>query len=178
MIADGKPTATDTAARPRRARKGLALGGAALAAALVLGGCSIGSPSEVAVVDGTSITKTQLDNSEAGAKAVGQQFSNDQLVSVLIQGAVATDVATKQGIQITDSDRDSQLNPSVLSVPAAHDLAYSLADIQIVSKAVGEDGFKKALASADVKLNPRYGTWDPKQALAVIPGTGSLSQAS
>jgi len=149
-----------------------------VAAGVVLSGCSIGSPSEVAVVDGTSITKTELTNSEAGATAVGQQFSNDQLLSVLIQGAVADHVASRRGIQITDADRDKQLNPAVLKVKSAHDLAYTLADIQIVTNEVGKKGFKKAIRKADVKVNPRYGSWTPKKSLAVTPGTGSLSQAS
>jgi hypothetical protein len=50
--------------------------------------------------------------------------------------------------------------------------------VQIVSSKIGEDQFKKALVSADVKVNPRYGSWDPRQSLAVVPGTGSLSQTA
>lgn len=160
--------------RTRRAVT-LPLVGLAAAAAVLLGGCA-GSPGDVAVVDGTAITKAQLDSSLDGAKAVGQQFSNDQLLSILIQGEVADQVARQRGISITDADRDKQLNPAVLRVPAAHDLAYDLADIQIVTTALGEDEFKKVIAGADIEVNPRYGSWDPKQALAVIPGTGSLSQ--
>lgn len=159
----------------RRARGLAPLIGAALAVA-VLGGCA-GSPTDVATVGNTSISRDQLDSSLAGARAVGQQFSNDQLLSVLIQGEIADQVADQRGITITDSDRDKQLNPAVLKVQQARDLAYDLADIQIVNEALGEDEFKKVVTAADVEINPRYGSWKPSQALAVIPGTGSLSRA-
>lgn len=114
----------------------------------------------------------------AGARAIGQQISNDQLLSVLIQGQVVDQVAEKRGITITDAERDKLLNPQILTVPQAQALGYHLADIQIVTKAIGEKQLKKALTKADVEVNPRYGSWDPQQALAVIPGTGSLSRAT
>lgn len=153
----------------------LPLVGAAVAVA-VLGGCAA-SPTDVATVGDTPISRDQLDSSLAGARAVGQQFSNDQLLSVMIQGEIADQAATRRGIAITDADRDKQLNPAVLKVAEARDLAYDLADIQIVTTALGENEFKKVITQADVKVNPRYGSWDPKQALAVVPGTGSLSRA-
>jgi hypothetical protein len=147
-----------------------------VAAALALGGCAE-SATNVAVVNGKAITHSQFDRDLEGARQVSQ-LSDDQVLSVLIQGEVAAQVAERRGLQISDADRDKQLNPAVLQVPAAHDLAYDLADVQIVSSKIGEDQFKKALVSADVKVNPRYGSWDPRQSLAVVPGTGSLSQTA
>ncbi|HEY9290704.1 MAG TPA: hypothetical protein VIP98_05435 [Microlunatus sp.] len=163
------------AGTPSRRKVG-ALVGAAVAGAIVLGGCAQ-SPADVAVVDGTSITRDQLNAAEAGAKQVSQ-LSRDQVLSVLIQGQVALDTAQKRGLTITDADRDAELNPAVLRVPDAHDLAYDLADVQIISQKLGEDAFRKELQNAEVTVNPRYGSWDPKQSLTVIPGTGSLSDVA
>ncbi|QDP97944.1 hypothetical protein FOE78_20380 [Microlunatus elymi] len=166
---------TDVKALPTRRRIG-ALIGAAVSGAVLLGGCAQ-SPADVAVVDGTSITRDQLNTAEAGAQQVSD-LSRDQVLSVLIQGQVALDTAAKRGITITDADRDAQLNPAVLQIADAHELAYDLADVQLITKKIGEDEFKKELEQADVTVNPRYGSWDPKQSLTVIPGTGSLSDVA
>lgn len=149
---------------------------AAVTAALALGGCAQ-SARDVAVVNGTPITQAQYSQDLQGARQVSQ-LSDDQVLSALIQGEVAAQVAQRRGLQITDADRDKQLNPAVLQIAAAHDLAYDVADVQIVSNAIGQNAFGKELAAADVSVNPRYGNWDPQQSLAVVPGTGSLSQAS
>ncbi len=148
----------------------------ALAAALALGGCAQ-SARNVAVVDGTAISRDRFSRDLEGARQVSR-LSDDQVLSALIQGEVAAHIAQRRGMQITNAERDKQLNPAVLQVPAAHDLAYDLADVQIVSTAIGQAQFSKELVDADVTVNPRFGSWDPKRSLAVLPGTGSLSQAS
>ena len=160
---------------PSRRKIG-ALVGATVAGAIVLGGCAQ-SPADVAVVDGTSITRDQLNTAEAGAKQISQ-LSRDQVLSVLIQGQVALHTAEKRGLTITDADRDAQLNSAVLEVDDARELAYDLADVQIIVGKIGEKHFKKVLTKADVTVNPRYGSWDPKQSLTVIAGTGSLSDVA
>lgn len=149
-----------------------------LSGAAVLGGCAQNG-STVASVDGTRITRSQLDQSMSGARQLsqtGQQPSSGQVLTIMIRGQIADQVARQRGIQISQADRDKQLNPAVLQVADARDLAYALADTQIVVNAVGQDGFKKALAAADVSVNPRFGTWDPKQTFGVQSGSGSLSQ--
>jgi len=148
----------------------------ALSGAAVLGGCAQAG-SVVANVGNTTITRNQFATTLAGAKEVSQ-LTSDQVLSAMIQGAVADQVAQQRGITISDADRDKQLNPNVLQVADAQDLAYDLADVQIVVGAIGQQAFTKALASADVSVNPRFGTWDPKQSLAVVPGVGSLSQVA
>lgn len=148
-----------------------------LSGAVVLGGCENGAT--VASVDGTPITRSQLDTSMSGARQMsqpGQQPSADQVLTIMIRGQIADRIARQRGISISDANRDKQLNPAVLQVSDARELAYDLADTQIVVNAIGQDAFKKALASAHVSVNPRYGTWDPKQAFGVRGGNGSLSQ--
>jgi hypothetical protein len=147
---------------------------AVLSGAAVLGGCAQ-SGGTVATVGGTTITQDQFTDTVNGAKQVSK-LTPDQVLSVMIQGEVATQVADRRDIHISDADRDKQLNPDVLKVADARDLAYDLADIQIVSQAIGQKEFGKAIGDADVRVNPRFGTWNPKQSLAVVPGSGSLSQ--
>jgi hypothetical protein len=147
---------------------------AALGGAAVLGGCAQ-SGSTVATVGSTTISQDQFTSTVNGAKKVSQ-LTPDQVLSVMIQGEVATQVAGQRGIHISDADRDKQLNPDVLKVADARELAYDLADIQIVSQTIGQKEFGKAISDADVRVNPRFGTWGPKQSLAVVPGSGSLSQ--
>jgi hypothetical protein len=147
-----------------------------LTGAAVLGGCAQ-SPGNAATVGGTAITRSAFDQAVSGAKQVSQ-LRPDQVLSVLIQGEVAAQVAQQRGITITDADRDKQLNPAVLKIPDAHDLAYDLADVQIVSSKIGQNAFGRELARADVTVNPRYGSWNPQKSLAVVPDSGSLSQVA
>jgi preprotein translocase subunit SecF len=147
-----------------------------LSGAAVLGGCAQ-SGNVVATVGGTRISQSQFNTAVSGAAQVSQ-LTPDQVLSVLIQGEVAAQVARQHNITITDADRDKQLNPAVLQIPDAHDLAYDLADVQIVSGAVGQQTFTKALTSTHIAVNPRFGTWAPKQSFAVVPGSGSLSQVA
>ena len=147
-----------------------------LSGAAVLGGCAQ-SGSVVASVGNTTITRKQFTTTLNGAKEVSQ-LTSDQVLSAMIQGAVADQVAQQRGISLSDANRDKQLNPNVLQVADAQQLAYDLADVQIVAGRIGQKAFTKALADADVSVNPRFGSWDPKQSLAVVPGVGSLSQVA
>lgn len=149
-----------------------------LSGAAVLGGCAQNGDT-VASVDGTRITRSQLDTSMSGARQMsqpGQQPSSDQVLTIMIRGQIADRIAQQRGIPLSDAERAKQLNPAVLQVPDARELAYDLADTQIVVNAVGQNAFKKALAAADVSVNPRFGSWDPRQTFGVQGDTGSLSQ--
>jgi hypothetical protein len=147
-----------------------------LTAAVLLGGCAQ-SPSDVAMVGADQITRDQYDSAvEVGGTL---NVAADQVLSVMIVGAIAEQLATEQGIEITDGDRDQVINeaaPGALAqVPEARDFFYDDADRVIVMQQVGEDAFVEAVRAADVTVNPRFGSWDPEQSLQVIPGTGSLS---
>lgn len=150
---------------------------AAVAGAVVLGGCAQ-SPSNAAVVEGTKISRDQYQSAvETGANL---NLSADIVLSLMIQGEIAEQVAADRGIEITDGDRAKVLEqaaPGALEqVPQARELLHLDADRAIVVQRVGEEEFTQAVTDADVTVNPRFGSWDPQQALQVIPGTGSLSQ--
>lgn len=166
---------TNPVSNPGRTVRMIAVAGV-LSGATVLGGCAQ-SGSVVAKVGSTTITRDQFSTALSGAREVSQ-LTSDQVLSAMIQGAVADQIARQRGISISDADRDKQLNPNVLQVTDAEQLAYDLADVQIVVGRIGQQAFTKDLGNADVSVNPRFGSWDPKQSLAVVPGVGSLSQVA
>lgn len=158
--------------RPMAALVALALGGT------VLTGCT-DSPTNAATVNGTTITRSQLQQSLSGANQIlgaGNELSSAQVLTVLIQGEVAQGVAQQRGLRITDTERNAKLSAAALSVPAARDFVYDVADTNIVAGQVGEAQLTQSIKSADVVINPRYGAWQPTSSVAVVAGTGSLSQ--
>ena len=158
--------------RPIAALVALALGGT------VLTGCST-SPTDAATVDGTSITRSQLQQALDGANQIlgaGNQLSDAQVLTVLVQGVVADSVAEQRNLSITDGDRDAKLSAAALAVPSARPFVYDVANESIISERIGETQFRDAIASAKVVVNPRYGAWQPQRSIAVIADNGSLSQ--
>lgn len=173
--------ARSTTAAPRSVR---ALVAAALAAVVVLlaAGCVGGSPSTVAYVGDARITQTQLDAALAGVQQTleqGQQVSAEAVVNVLIVGRLAEQIAAQHGITVSDADREkvlagSNLEP-LLAVPEAKQIAYDVADQQLVAQALGSDAYLKAVQAIPVELNPRFGVLDPATKTIVEGQSSSLS---
>lgn len=168
---------------PRSVR---ALVAAALAAIVVLlaSGCVGGSPSTVAYVGSDRITQTQLNEALGGVQQTlqqGQQVSTEAVVNVLIAGRVANQIAAQHGIAITDAQRDKLLAGSnlapLLQVPAAKQVAYDVADQQLVAQAVGSETYVKDMQALDVDLNPRFRVLDPANKTIVQGQSSSLSLA-
>lgn len=154
-----------------------------LSGTAVLGGCAQAG-SVAASVNGTRIGTSDLQQAVVGAQEVtrlggsGQSATSDQVLSVMIQAEVADQVARQRGITITDADRDNVLNPAVLNLPDAHAFAYDAADLQIVIGAIGQNALAGEVARAHVTVNPRFGSWNPKQSVNIVPGVASLSQVA
>ncbi len=161
----------------RRPRSIAALAALALTGGM-LTGCST-SPTTAATVDGTTITRAQLDQSYSGANQVlgdSNQLSKAEVLTVMIQGVVAQDVAQRVGYTITDGDRDAKLSAAALAVPTARPFVYDVADTNLVAARVGEASLTGSIKAADVVVNPRYGTWQPNTSVSVTAGNGSLSR--
>lgn len=101
------------------------------------------------------------------------------VVGVSIQGQLAAEAAKTANITITEDQRKQVIAQdaglTALSAnPVTRDFVAGLADAQVVfNDANGVAAGQDAAAKADVKLNPRYGTWNPSQ---IAPsGSGSLS---
>lgn len=157
----------------------------ALAALVVLltAGCAIGgSPSTVAYVGDERITQSQLDAALDGVQSTleqGQQVAPEAVVNVMIQGLVATQIAAQHGVTITDAQRDALLKQSnlapMLEHPDAEQVAYDIADQQLVAQAVGTETYLRDLQAMRVELNPRFGVLDPASKTIIEGQSSSLS---
>jgi hypothetical protein len=146
-------------------------------------GCGNASPSVAAYVDGTTITSAQLDAAVAGVgKTVqeGQQVSPQAVLDALVHGVIADHIAAKNNIVVTAGERNAALQGSnlepLLPIPAAAEVAYDVADQQIVAQKVGAQPYLAQVAQEKVTLNPRYGVLDEQQKLIITDQSGSLAE--
>lgn len=174
---EGRESNTMISTHPAAKKMRTALIGGVLAGAVVLGGCAQ-SPTTVAKVNGTVISKSDLNSAYGGAQQVTKQVTKDQVASALIQGTVANQIAEQRDIKLSQDRREKVLDPQLLNKSHARDFAFHLADVQIVGKKIGEKKLAKQVSDADVSLNPRYGHWKPKKSVNVLPSSGSLSKNS
>ena len=168
-------------ASPRRLR--LVAASAALVALGATAGCADANPSVAAYVDGTAILQRQLDAAVAGVAQTldaGQQVSPQAVLDALVHGAIADQIAAKNHIVVTDAERDGALKGSnlepLLAIPAAKQVAYDVADQQIVAQKLGSQPYLNQVAQQKVTVNPRYGVLDPQQKLIVPDQSGSLAK--
>jgi hypothetical protein len=168
-------------ATPRSVR---ALVAAVLAAIVVLvaSGCVGGSPSTVAYIGDARVTQSQLDVALGGVQQTleqGQQVSTEAIINVMIAGQLAEQIAAQHGITVSDAQRDELLAGSnlapLLEVPAAKQIAYDVADQQLVAAAVGAEAYVKEMQAVPVELNPRFGVLDPASQSIVEGQSSSLS---
>jgi hypothetical protein len=157
---------------------------AALGAVILLltSGCIGGTPSTVAYVGDDRITQSQLDASLEGVQQTleeGQQVSAEAVVNVMIAGQLAEQIAAQHNVTVTDAQRDALLTDSnlapLLAVPAAQQIAYDVADQQLVAQAVGSEAYLKDMQAISVELNPRFGVLDPATKTIVEGQSSSLS---
>ena len=146
-------------------------------------GCANASPSVAAYVDGTAITSAQLDAAVAGVGQTveqGQQVSAQAVLDAMVHGLLADRIAAKNGIVVTEAERGAVLKGSnlepLLPVPAAAEIAYDVADQQIVAQKLGPQPYLDQVAQQSVTLNPRYGVLDEQQKLIVTDESGSLAR--
>ena len=152
-------------------------------ALLAVAACGNAEPGVVAYVGDTRITQRQLDRAVAGVSTTlqaGQQVSRDAVVNVMIQGALAEQIAAKRHISVTDAEREGVIRSSVLSgllaVPDARPIAFDVADQQIVARKLGAEAYLNAVRELPVTLNPRFGVLDPTRKLIREGQTGSLAK--
>ncbi len=172
-----------SAAPHRRHRRPLAAAALSLVALATTAGCANANPSVAAYVDGTRITQAQLDEAVAGVEQTveqGQQVSPQAVLNAMVHGAIAESIAEKNGITVTDADRDAVLKGSnlepLLPIPAAKQVAYDIADQQIVAQKVGSEPYLEQVGQQQVTLNPRYGVLDEQQKLVDSGRSGSLAR--
>jgi len=169
-------------AAPRR-RLRLAAASVMLVALGAVAGCANANPAVAAYVDGTAITSTQLDEAVAGVGQTveeGQQVSPQAVLDAMIHGLIADRIAAKNNIVVSEAERAQALQGSnlepLLPIPAAKEIAYDVADQQIVAQKVGTQQYLDQVAQQPVTVNPRYGVLDEKQKLIITDESGSLAR--
>jgi hypothetical protein len=161
-----------------RTRAGLAV---AALAALLAAGCANAQPGVVAYVDDARITQRQVDEAVDAISTTleeGQTVSSQAVVNAMIHGQMAEQIAARQSIPITDSDRDAILKGSnlapLLAVPNARPVLDDIADEQIVARKLGQQYFTE-IGKINVTLNPRFGVLDPNEKTIIADRSSSLA---
>lgn len=162
---------------------------AALATAglLALTGCATGNPQVAAYVDGARIAQSEVDAISqvlAEVSADPADTAGDfgtTVVTIMVQAKLAKKAADAASITVTDAERQqvfasNELYAALISNPVTADFMNGFADTAIlVNNEAGSAAIKNALASTEVRVNPRFGTWDPAAASLVQGSSGSLS---
>jgi len=144
-------------------------------------GCANAEPAVAAYVGDDRITQRQVDDAVAAVSSTleeGQTVSTQAVVNAMIHGAMAEQIATRQGIALTDNQRVDVLENSTLAplldVPAARPLLDDVADQQIVVQKLGQQ-YLTEIAKIDVTLNPRFGVLDPNNKTIIADQSSSLA---
>jgi hypothetical protein len=152
--------------------------------ALTISGCANAEPGVVAYVDEARITQRQVDdavNAISGTLEEGQRVSSQAVVNAMIHGELAEQVAARQNIVISDSDRDEVLQGSnlapLLPVEAARPVLDDIADEQIVASRLGQQ-YVTEIGKINVTLNPRLGVLDPQQKTIIETQSSSLASSA
>lgn len=158
---------------------------AAMAALLVLAGCTTPSASDAAIVNGQPITVAMVQDpvQAIGGISTEQGALADAYATVLsyaIRGEVARSIAAEQNIQLTGDPRTAVLTANANLAKYANDpnvggFVTDVVDSTIVLNTVGQEAFLAKLAQTDIQVNPRYGSWSADSASVATSG-GQLSQ--
>lgn len=158
---------------------------AAVAAAALLAGCSP-TPSTALVVNGTTVTESQIDTYSRGcAQALGidqRQIVRKALVQTILIGEIMAPMlkeagvtdeqvdafAAKQGGQAADLIKNDECKP----------FGRTNLRVAIVSQTLDKATWTKLLDKASVSINPKYGRFDPEGTQSILTDSGSISIAS
>ena len=159
---------------------------------LALAGCG-GNPQVAAYVGGPAsainvqVQQAKVDQiSEAIAEATSDAYDTavtfrGPVMQILVQAALADQVAKVAGITVTDAQREAfyaqaELYPSLVKNPATHDFMVALSGANIVlAEEAAKVPMAEVVANTPIKVNPRYGIWDAKTAGLIEGSPGSLS---
>lgn len=155
---------------------------AIVAGLLMLSGCSNPGANVAATVNGVDIPGSQIEDAVRAIGTNPGQLAEPHAIvlTFAIRGEVARTVAAEQGVQLTGEPRTTTLNgnPSLAQFadnPATADFVTDVIDSNLVTNRIGEAAFLAKVAEADVRVNPRYGSWSV-EAAAVNQVGGQLSQ--
>lgn len=153
--------------KARRLTVLLAAGG--LAAALT--GCSSQQPGAAAIVDGRTISSSEVRDVLTELTPYFQGATTPNVLSVLIQEPVVVQVAADQGVGVSDEDAQALLDQSVESSGGKAGTHFSDASLDVARYSVAYQNLQtkgdaalaevqKRLEEQKVTVNPRFGHLD------------------
>ncbi|ROR72235.1 hypothetical protein [Bogoriella caseilytica] len=146
-----------------------ALAATALVAGAVLAGCAA-PPGTAAMVEGTRISSAEVDAAaREWAMATGEPLSVSQTTHLLVTAELLRPIATEAGAVFSDSELSAALDQVAANQPEGAPEEYSAATLDLArfvfqqqalaGTPVGAE-LTEAYESADIEINPRYGTFD------------------
>ena len=136
-----------------------------------------GRPGTAAVVEGTTISQSELETAQQEIVALIPGVSASAILGNLIGTPIFVQVAQDNGVGVSIDDAKALLAAKAAEVglPTDHDYGTGAIDIARVSIAVDNlsqlaDGeailaeAQAAIGGQEITVNPRYGTFDPASA--------------
>jgi hypothetical protein len=149
-------------------------------AAVVLSGCGAPQPGAAAIVDGATISEHDLQTvtGQLNSMAQGEQklVPSDILMNLILMPYVLAE-ADRAGKGIPDA----QARKVIAKVPSPARQTLDLVRMNMAIESLTPDAKTAILAKlgkAEITVNPRYGTFDPKKKLAIVSTTPNWIKAS
>lgn len=173
------PSRTRPSRTRRRPRVVAALVACVVAMMTLLAGCN--SSQVVVYIDGApALTVDQLEQIEQPLlKELGENGNRESVITLVILGKVAPQIAEEYGIELpAEQEKQVVEAASGIEQPEARAIAEDYLRAYLVMQTIGQQdpaAWGSALGRADVRINPRYGTWQAQQNTWVVKQGGSLS---
>lgn len=151
-----------------------------LGAALATAGCGATTADRAAVVDGSVISETELQETMREVNGMEpallqQALTPSGTLTALIQAPTVLDVLAGKGIAVSDSVARQAAAQRGLSDPSEGTLqivrlatAIGAAQEQGAVTEVEQQQVNERIAALDVEVNPRYGTYDARSASVTL----------
>jgi hypothetical protein len=137
-----------------------------LGASLMLSACGAQQPGAAAVVDGHTIRDQDVQRVALELKPLAQDqkaLNPGKVLGALIIAPYLLAEAKRTGHDITEAQARKVLAKVAKPSPQTVDFVRSQLAIEFLDQAAGPNILAK-LSKSKVTVNPRYGTFDPKQA--------------
>ena len=149
-------------------------------AALALSGCGTQRPGAAAIVNGTTISEKDLQTvtGQLNMLAQGEQkvAPSDILMNLILMPYVLAE-ATRAGKAVPDAQARKVI--AKVSDPSRQTLDLVRMNMAIESLTpAAKTAILARLGKAEIVVNPRYGTFDPKKKLAIVATTPNWIKAS
>ena len=149
-------------------------------AALALSGCGTQRPGAAAIVNGTTISEKDLQTvtGQLNMLAQGEQkvAPSDILMNLILMPYVLAE-ADRAGKAVPDA----QARKVIAKVPSPSRQTLDLVRMNMAIASLtpaAKTAILAKLGKAEITVNPRYGTFDPKKKLAIVSTTPNWIKAS